>query len=60
MQVLSAGKDFRRKANRVCHKRLDIGRELWFMGAQVAVSREVLPGRQDLPKTTTAPGRANR
>ena len=42
-------------ANRVCNRRVDIGRELWFMCTQVAASRDVLPGRQDLPKSATAP-----
>jgi hypothetical protein len=30
----------------------NIGRELWFTCTQVAASREVLPGRQDLPQAT--------
>jgi hypothetical protein len=43
------------KVNRVGKRRLHLGRELWFTCTHVAASREVLPGRQDLPKSATAP-----
>jgi hypothetical protein len=39
----------------VGHRPQDTGRELYSTCTQVAVSREVLPGRQDLPKSATAP-----
>jgi hypothetical protein len=49
------GLSYCRKANRVCKRRLHLGRELWFTCTHVASSREFLPGRQDLLKSTTAP-----
>ena len=56
-QVLSAGKQILRNANLVCNRYQNVGRELWLTCTQVAASREVLPGRQDLPKSATTPDR---
>ncbi len=39
----------------MCNRCQNIGRELWLTCAQVAASREVLLGKEDLPKYATTP-----
>ena len=53
-QILSAGKDFRREANLVCHLVKIASLPSVIMCTGVAASREILPGRQDLPNSATA------
>ena len=47
-QVPLAERDFRRKANLVCNLLQNAGPDYRLTCTQVAASREVLPGRQDL------------
>jgi hypothetical protein len=53
LQVLSAGKDFRRKANPVCNLPQDIGPVSSLACTQVAAGRELLLGKEGLPKSAT-------
>jgi len=48
-------KDFRRNANAVCKRRQDIGTAPWLTCTQAAAGREVLLGKEDLPKSATTP-----
>jgi hypothetical protein len=51
----SAGKDFRRMVNRVCKLLRNIGPVRLLTCIQVAAGREVLLGKEDLPKFATGP-----